>query len=135
MSSSLKNVLSEMGMQDMFGTASDLSGISEDEKLAVSEVRRVESHNACEPGDTCSSCSRLMLFPSAVLFRLKVVHQATLDVDEVGATAAAATGVTLTPLSFRPIPVIKFNRPFMVLITESNHGSILFMGRIVNPNI
>ena len=66
---------------------------------------------------------------------LKVVHQATLDVDEAGATAAAATGVGITLLSFRKIPVLKFNRPFIVLITDSNNGNIFFMGKIVNPNI
>ena len=38
MSHSLKNVLSEMGMQDMFGSAADFSGIS-DLRLSVSEVR------------------------------------------------------------------------------------------------
>ncbi|XP_059920434.1 serine protease inhibitor 2.1-like [Gadus macrocephalus] len=100
MSHSLKNVLSEMGMRDMFGSEADLSGIS-DLRLSVSEV----------------------------------VHQATLDVDEAGATAAAATGVGITLLSYRKIPVLKFNRPFIVLITDSNNGNIFFMGKIVNPNI
>lgn len=35
---SLKDVLSEMGMTDMFGATADLSGISEEVGLAVSEV-------------------------------------------------------------------------------------------------
>lgn len=65
----------------------------------------------------------------------EVVHQATLDVDEAGATAAAVTGVGITLMSFRYIPVLKFNRPFMVVITERNTESILFMGKIINPNI
>ncbi|XP_068560029.1 serpin A3-5-like [Cebidichthys violaceus] len=64
-----------------------------------------------------------------------VVHQATLDVDEAGATAAAATGIGITLLSFRTIPVLKFNRPFMVVITERDTEKILFMGKIINPNI
>ncbi|KAM7018486.1 serine protease inhibitor A3K-like [Tautogolabrus adspersus] len=98
---SLKDVLSEMGMSDMFGDRADLSGISEGQKLAVSEV----------------------------------VHQATLDVDEAGATAAAATGVGITLMSFRHVPVLKFNRPFMVVIIERSTENILFMGKINNPNI
>uniref|UniRef100_A0A673CE96 Thyroxine-binding globulin n=1 Tax=Sphaeramia orbicularis TaxID=375764 RepID=A0A673CE96_9TELE len=98
---SLKDVLSQMGMTDMFGDKADLSGISEGQKLVVSEI----------------------------------VHQAALDVDEVGATAAAATGVQITLMSFRHIPVLKFNRPFMVLITERNTEDILFMGKIINPTI
>lgn len=66
---------------------------------------------------------------------VQVVHQATLDVDEAGATAAAATGIGITLLSFRYIPELKFNRPFMVIITERTTEDMLFMGKIVNPNI
>ncbi|KAL6114502.1 serpina12 [Pungitius sinensis] len=97
----LNDVLMEMGMTDMFGESADLSGISDGNRLSVSEV----------------------------------VHQATLDVDEAGATAAAATGVGIVLLSFRHIPVLKFNRPFMVIITERNTKQMLFMGKIINPNI
>merc|ERR1712168_124566 len=63
----------------------------------------------------------------------EVVHQATLDVDETGATAAGATGIGITPLSFQRVPELKFNRPFMVLIADSDN--ILFMGKISNPNV
>ncbi|KAK7933877.1 hypothetical protein WMY93_004773 [Mugilogobius chulae] len=65
----------------------------------------------------------------------EVVHKAALDVDEEGATAAAATGVTITLLSFRYVPVLKFDRPFMVLILDRATQDILFMGKIINPNI
>uniref|UniRef100_A0A674MQX0 Thyroxine-binding globulin n=1 Tax=Takifugu rubripes TaxID=31033 RepID=A0A674MQX0_TAKRU len=98
---SLKTVLTEMGMVDMFGDRADLSGIIEGQQLAVSEV----------------------------------VHQATLDVDEAGATAAAATGITITLYSYYYVPVLKFNRPFMVIITDHSSDNILFMGKITNPNI
>uniref|UniRef100_A0A3Q1EXN8 Thyroxine-binding globulin n=1 Tax=Acanthochromis polyacanthus TaxID=80966 RepID=A0A3Q1EXN8_9TELE len=64
-----------------------------------------------------------------------VVHQATLDVDEAGATAAAATGVIIMLMSYRHIPVLKFNRPFMTVITERATNEILFMGKIINPTI
>ncbi|XP_036955321.1 alpha-1-antitrypsin-like protein CM55-ST isoform X2 [Acanthopagrus latus] len=98
---SLNDVLTGMGMTDMFGDRADLSGILEGQKLAVSEV----------------------------------VHQATLDVDEAGATAAAATGIGIMLLSYRHVPVLKFNRPFMVIITEHNTENILFMGKILNPKM
>ncbi|XP_029683392.1 serine protease inhibitor A3K-like [Takifugu rubripes] len=65
----------------------------------------------------------------------EVVHQATLDVDEAGATAAAATGITITLHSYYYVPVLKFNRPFMVIITDHSSDNILFMGKITNPNI
>ena len=63
------------------------------------------------------------------------MHQATLDVDEAGATAAAATGIGIMLLSYRHVPVLKFNRPFMVIITEHNTENILFMGKILNPKM
>ncbi|TDH13361.1 hypothetical protein EPR50_G00056830 [Perca flavescens] len=99
----LNDVLSEMGMADMFGDRANLTGISEGLRLAVSEV----------------------------------VHKATLDVDEVGAEAAAATGIGIMLMSgfWGPVPVLKFNRPFMVLITERNTEKILFLGKIINPTI
>ncbi|CAN9513436.1 unnamed protein product [Ophioblennius macclurei] len=96
---SLNEVLTQMGMTDMFSDRADLTGISEGQKLAVSEV----------------------------------VHKATLDVDEIGATATAATGIGITLLSFRHIPVIKFDRPFMVVVTDRNAGDYLFIGRIMDP--
>ncbi|KAM9821607.1 alpha-1-antitrypsin-like [Syngnathus typhle] len=63
------------------------------------------------------------------------VHQATLDIDETGATAAAATGVEITLMSFQHVPVLKFNRPFMLLVTENTTDDILFLGKIINPTI
>uniref|UniRef100_A0A671VTZ1 Thyroxine-binding globulin n=1 Tax=Sparus aurata TaxID=8175 RepID=A0A671VTZ1_SPAAU len=88
---SLNDVLTGMGMTDMFGDRANLSGI--------------------------------------------VVHQATLDVNEAGATAAAATGVSIMAMSSLHTPVLKFNRPFMVIITERNTDNILFMGKILNPKM
>ncbi|XP_056232643.1 serpin A3-5-like isoform X2 [Seriola aureovittata] len=96
----LNDVLNQMGMTDMFGDRADLSGISEGQKLAVSEV----------------------------------VHQATLDVDEAGAIATAATGIGIMPLSLQYIPVMRFNRPFMVIIIDRITEETLFIGKITNPN-
>lgn len=42
---SLKSVLTEMGMVDMFGSRADLSGIAEGQPLAVSEVKMENSNN------------------------------------------------------------------------------------------
>lgn len=123
---SLVDTLTQMGMTDMFDKRADFSGISEREKVLVSEVRKKIS---------------VHMFPSLYLIHcsshsvLQVVHQATLDVDEAGATAAAATGIGITLFSARIIPVLKFNRPFMVIITDRSTENILFMGKIINPNI
>lgn len=43
---SLKNVLTEMGMVDMFGDRADLSGIAEGQRLAVSEVKMENRNNS-----------------------------------------------------------------------------------------
>ncbi|KAJ4922254.1 hypothetical protein JOQ06_019508 [Pogonophryne albipinna] len=65
-----------------------------------------------------------------------VVHQATLDVDEAGATAAAATGIGFRLKSSFQCPIVlKFNRPFMVTIVERITENILFLGKIINPKI
>ncbi|XP_076020816.1 serpin A3-5-like [Genypterus blacodes] len=64
----------------------------------------------------------------------EVVHQASLDVDESGATAAAATGIGIMLTSLRIVPVLRFDRPFMVVIIDRATGNINFLGKIVNPN-
>ncbi|XP_036383081.1 serine protease inhibitor 2.1-like [Megalops cyprinoides] len=68
------------------------------------------------------------------LFVSKVVHKATLDVDEAGSEAAAATGVEISRRTF-PVSysTLTFNRPFMVFMLNRDTRSILFMGKVVNP--
>lgn len=61
----------------------------------------------------------------------KVIHEATLDVDEKGVVAAAATAVIMRGDSKQPH--VNANRPFLFLIRDRDTGSILFMGRVVDP--
>lgn len=65
------------------------------------------------------------------LFIDKVIHQATLDIKEEGAQAAAATAVLMKRESATPSVVV--NRPFLFLIRDRATGGILFMGRLLNP--
>ncbi|MBA7621050.1 hypothetical protein ES703_28407 [subsurface metagenome] len=69
------------------------------------------------------------------LFIADVVHKAFVSVDEAGTEAAAATAVVM-PLSIPPEePVeVTVNRPFIFLIHDIETGSILFIGRVVNPS-
>ena len=64
----------------------------------------------------------------------KVVHKAFVSVDETGTEAAAATGViaTVSRPSKDPIPVT-VDRPFIFLIRDTATGTVLFLGRVMNP--
>ena len=64
----------------------------------------------------------------------KVVHKAFVSVDERGTEAAAATAVVV-PTSGptkEPIPVT-VDRPFIILIRDRATGTLLFLGRVMNP--
>ena len=68
----------------------------------------------------------------------EVIHQAFINVDEKGTEAAAATAVIMKTTSARPSPDMKvFNvdHPFIFLIKDNTTGSILFMGKIMNPKV
>jgi len=63
-----------------------------------------------------------------------VLHKAFVEVNEEGTEAAAATAVVMVAKSLpQPPPVFRADRPFLFLIRENSTGSILFLGRVVNP--
>ena len=63
-----------------------------------------------------------------------VVHKAFVAVDEAGTEAAAATAVVMVE-SARPEPgvEVRVDRPFIFLIRDVPSGTILFLGRVVDP--
>ncbi|MFZ1932166.1 MAG: serpin family protein [Thermoguttaceae bacterium] len=70
------------------------------------------------------------------IFFSAVIHKAFVDVKERGTEAAAATGIMMAraaPRPQQPIPVFRADHPFLFLIRDNRTGSILFLGRIVNP--
>ncbi len=72
------------------------------------------------------------------LFISHVLHKAFVDVNEEGTEAAAATAAVMKPGRRPPgrqriPPVFRADRPFMFLIRDRRTGSVLFMGRVVNP--
>lgn len=100
----LSQALIEMGMPEAFTTDANFSGIA-------------------DPATT-----------GEPLFMSFVIHSAVISVDEKGTEAAAATAVGLggggppnEPFDFR------VNRPFIYLIYHRQTGTILFMGRVLNP--
>lgn len=62
-----------------------------------------------------------------------VLHKAFINVNEEGTEAAAATGVRMGVKSAPEYVVFRADRPFFFLIRENDTGSILFMGRVINP--
>ncbi|NWV15214.1 A1AT2 antiproteinase, partial [Ptilonorhynchus violaceus] len=95
----VKTLFEEMGITEVFSSNADLSGISGNHDLQVSQA----------------------------------IHKALLEVDEAGTEAAGATAIILTRV-FYPSVTIKFNRPFIILISEKQTGTMLFMGKIVDPS-
>ena len=71
------------------------------------------------------------------LYISAVVHKAFVDVNEEGTEAAAATGVVMalksTAVAEPEPPTFRADHPFLFLIRDNHTGSILFLGRVVNP--
>ncbi len=75
------------------------------------------------------------LSKEAPLFIYKVIHQSFVDVNEEGTEAAAATAVIMAQPPSAEMPPVEFraDRPFLFLIRDVKHGTILFLGRVTNP--
>ena len=71
------------------------------------------------------------------LYIYKVLHKAFVEVNEKGTKAAAATAVIMKAKSISrdepPVPEFRADHPFLFLIRDNNSGSILFLGRLMNP--
>jgi serine protease inhibitor len=69
------------------------------------------------------------------IFISRILHKAVIEVNEEGSEAAAATVVemveTAAPLE-EPVE-FKVNRPFFFVIADDRSGSMLFMGKVVEP--
>ena len=101
----LVDTLKSMGMENAFDARrSDFSGI--------------DGRSCIEDGVPCLLIS-------------DVVHKAFVLVDEEGTEAAAATGVVVI-LESEPITVT-VDRPFIFLIRDIETGTVLFVGRVVDP--
>ena len=63
-----------------------------------------------------------------------VVHAATLRVDDAGTVGSAATGVTIVPTAGFGGPTVRFDRPYLMLITDTQTGEPLFLARVADPD-
>jgi serpin B len=60
-----------------------------------------------------------------------ILHKAFVSVDENGTEAAAATVVVVDAMAMPGSPV----EPFLFLIRDNPAGTILFVGRVMNPTV
>jgi len=70
------------------------------------------------------------------LFISEVKHKAIVEVNEEGTEAAAATSVGIGITSVGPTPqrfTFIADRPFLMVIRDSQTGAILFMGAVMEP--
>ena len=74
-----------------------------------------------------------MGWPEGELWISQIKHKAFVEVNEEGTEAAAATGVGMRIASIPRYPVFRADHPFLFMIRDNPTGSILFMGRLVDP--
>ena len=110
--------------------------------LALPRFRVESSLNLCEaltrigikgafaPGDF----TRVSTEPGFALG--DVLHKAVVDVDERGTEAAAVTAMFMLGAARNPPRPIEFrvDRPFLFLIEDKPTGTILFLGRVLDPS-
>lgn len=93
-------------------------------------------------GDTLTSLGMRQAFQPGVadlsgidgtrnLYVQRVIHKAFVDVDEFGTEAAAATAVIVGIVSVPP--ELRVDRPFVFLIRDIPTETILFLGRVLDP--
>ena len=100
----LKEQLEALGMPEAFSDSADFSGMTGQRDLKISEV----------------------------------LHKAFVQLDEEGTEAAAATAVIMDRTTTSvggppPLPVFRADHPFTFMIRDNSTGSILFLGRVTEP--
>jgi serpin B len=128
-------------------TSEKLSGIVSGLRthLVTAQVPKFKLSEGLELGHLLSGMGMTLAFSGEAdfsgiadrepLFFSEAIHKAYLDVDEKGTEAAAATAVMMTRAAFmsrKPV-VFRADHPFVFVIRDRLSGSILFIGRLVNP--
>ncbi|MBA7508451.1 hypothetical protein ES705_00381 [subsurface metagenome] len=90
------------------------------------------SYNNYPPADFSGIFSRE---PGESPWISRVLHKAVIEVNEKGSEAAAATVVEMMESAMPVEEIIEFvvNRPFFFVIADDRSGSIIFMGKVVEP--
>jgi serpin B len=67
------------------------------------------------------------------LYIAEVIHKAFVSVDEAGTEAAAATAVIMKLTAMPEVVEMTLDHPFIFMIRDIETGTVLFVGRVVNP--
>ena len=73
------------------------------------------------------------MMASDPMFISQVLHQARVEVDEMGTTAAAATVIQMSRGGGDHGFVMIVDRPFFWTIRDLETGAALFLGQVVDP--
>jgi serpin B len=115
-----------------FTSSFDLSSALSDMGMPVAFAPPVST--ACSPQNADFSG----MDGNCDLYISDVIHKAFISVDETGTEAAAATAVIVN-VTGMPMPeetvIMTIDRPFIFLIRDIETGTILFLGRVMNPAI
>ncbi|KAM9321232.1 serpin E3 [Gastrophryne carolinensis] len=65
------------------------------------------------------------------LYVSQAIHKAEIEVAEGGTRASGVTAMVLLKRS--RMPVFKADRPFIFILRQASSGSVLFIGRVINP--
>ena len=144
-------ILPDSGKFDEFENSFDASGLDEiDNGLKNVEVNlkmpKFEYDMGMNLNDTLSAMGMVDAFipdladfsgmdGTKMLYIQWVIHKAYVKVDEAGTEAAAATAVGMGYTS-APAETVDFviDRPFIFMIRDDKTGTVLFVGRVLNPS-
>jgi serpin B len=122
----------------------DITGVLA-ERLVTLGLPRFSAESSLSLGDTLAAMGMPTAFTDRADFSgittdealaiSAVIHQANIDVDENGTTAAAATVVAIAA-SGMPLDqvTLTIDRPFLFALRDLDTGAVLFLGRIADPS-
>ncbi len=85
-------------------------------------------------GVAFSNGANLSRIADAPLYVSRVTHKAFVKVDEEGTEASAVTGIGIGIVSVPIYPQVILNRPFLYVIRDNQTGTVLFVGKMMNPS-
>ncbi|EFC45342.1 predicted protein [Naegleria gruberi] len=97
--------------------------------MELSDILQNAPFNIKKPFTNEADFSHLLQKES--IFIDKVIHKASIKVDEAGAEASAATAIVMRCLSYDPNEIrFVVNSPFAFVLTDDSSKTVLFVGKV-----